>query len=192
AEGFLFPDTYEFFADDTAYNMVHKLYAQFDAVMTDELYKKMDEKKMSLNEVITLASLIQEEAGDPANMAGVSGVFTNRLKPNSPYPKMGSDVTWYYISDFIRPYYGGEGNVPEGIEDNYYTGDDDPKSRIGLPAGPLSCPGAAAINAALNPEESDYYFFLTDLTGKYYYAVTYDEHLSNIATMKKVNATVEG
>lgn len=193
AEGYLFPETYEFYKNDTVYNYVHKLYAQFDAEITDEMYARMDELGMTLNETITLASLIQEEAGDPVNMAPVSGVFHNRLQENSPYPKMGSDVTWYYIQDFIRPYYGGEEYVPAGMEDNYYTGDEDPNSRVGLPAGPLSCPGRDAVNAALYPDYQGktYYFFLTDLTGKYYYAETYEQHLANIQTMKAVNAAVE-
>ena len=94
AEGYLFPDTYEFYADETPHNIVRKLYEQFDKVITPEMYTRMDELGMSLREVITLASLVQEEAGLPANQAGVSGVFHNRLKPDSPYPRMGSDVTW--------------------------------------------------------------------------------------------------
>ncbi len=189
AEGFLFPETYEFYADETVENIVRKLYMQFDNEITDEMYAQMDSMGLSLNQVITLASLVQEEAGDPVNQPAVAGVFYNRLKPGSPYPKMGSDVTWWYITDFIRPYYNGE--IHHDIENNYYTGDEDPNSRKGLPAGPISCPGITAINAALNPEQHDYYFFLTDLTGKYYYAVTYNEHLVNIQTMKSVNATVE-
>lgn len=191
-EGYLFPDTYEFYQNESAHDIVHTLYAAFDAKITDAMYQRMDELGMSLRETITLASLIQEEAGDPANMPGVSGVFHNRLKPGSPYPKMGSDVTWYYIADFIRPYYASLGKaVPDGLENAYYTGDEDPDSRTGLPAGPLSCPGIDAINAALYPEENDYYFFLTDLSGKYYYAKTYEEHLANIQAMKKVNAGVK-
>ena len=192
AEGYLFPDTYEFYQDDTVHNMVAKLFSQFNGQITDEMTARMKELGLSLRETITLASLIQEEAGDPANMPGVSGVFHNRLKPGSPYPKMGSDVTWYYISDFIRPYYATLGQqVPDGLEDAYYTGDNDPNSRTGLPAGPLSNPGIDAIKAALYPEDNDYYFFLTDANGKYYYAKTYDEHLANIQKMKSVNAEVK-
>ena len=197
AEGYLFPDTYEFYADETPHNIVKKLYKQFDKEITPEMYARMDELGMSLREVITLASLIQEEAGLPENQPGVSGVFHNRLKPDSPYPRMGSDVTWYYLSDFVFPYYSklngvdpsqGQSVTPENIKNAYYTGDNDPNSRIGLPAGPLSCPGRDAIQAALYPQEHDYYFFLTDKLGKYYYATTFDGHKKNLAQAEKVNA----
>lgn len=197
SEGYLFPDTYEFYADETPHNIVRKLYLQFDKEITPEMYARMDELGMSLREVITLASLIQEEAGLPENQPGVSGVFHNRLKPNSPYPRMGSDVTWYYLSDFVFPYYAklngvdpsqGQSVTPENIKNAYYTGDNDPNSRIGLPAGPLSCPGRDAIRAALYPQEHDYYFFLTDKLGKYYYATTFDGHKKNLAQAEKVNA----
>ncbi|MEG0803603.1 MAG: endolytic transglycosylase MltG [Pygmaiobacter sp.] len=186
AEGYLFPDTYEFFAEDSVYNMVHKLYAEFDSKWTGERAEKMKALGMNIKDVVTLASFIQEEAGDPENMPGVSGVFHNRLRADSPYPKLESDVSWYYIEDFIRPYYGGEAAVPTGMEEAYYTYD-----CVGLPAGPLSCPGDAAIDAALSPQASDYFFFLTDFNGKYYYAKTYDEHLNNVATMKSINGEVK-
>ena len=198
AEGYLFPDTYEFYVDETPHNIVSKLYKQFDKVITPEMYTRMDELNMSLREVITLASLVQEEAGMPENQPGVSGVFHNRLKPDSPYPRMGSDVTWYYLSDFVFPYYAkqsgvdvsqGESVTPPNIKNAYYTGDNDPNSRIGLPAGPLSCPGKDAIQAALYPQEHNYYFFLTDKTGKYYYANTFEEHQKNLAAAEKVNAS---
>lgn len=186
-EGYLFPETYEFYSDATVHDIVHKLYAQFDKEITPEMYDRMAELNLSLREVVTLASLVQEEAGEAANQPGVSGVFHNRLKPESPYPRMGSDVTWYYLDDFVFPYYGGEDATPVNIKNAYYTGDNDPNSRIGLPAGPLSSPGRDALHAALYPEESDYYFFLTDSKGNYYYGKTYDEHLANIEKAKKVN-----
>ena len=186
AEGYLFPDTYEFYPDASVHDIVYKLYKEFDSKWTEKRQSRMEELGMNIQQVVTLASFVQEEAGDPVNMPGVSGVFHNRLKDGSPYPKLESDVSWYYIADFIRPYYGGEAQVPAGMEEAYYTYD-----CVGLPAGPLSCPGDAAIDAALWPEENDYYFFLTDLTGNYYYAVTYAEHQANIATMKQVNGEVK-
>lgn len=195
-EGYLFPETYEFYKDDTPENIVRKLYEQFNDEITADMYARMDELGMSLREVITLASLIQEEAGDPANQADVSSVFHNRLKPDSPYPRMGSDVTWYYLEDFVFPYYAkqagvsdeeGESVTPTEIKYAYFTGDSDPNSRVGLPAGPLSSPGRDAINAALYPSDTDYYFFLTDKNGKYYYANTYEQHQQNITEMERVN-----
>lgn len=196
AEGYLFPDTYQFYADETPENVVRKLFEQFDKEITPEMYARMDEIGMSLREVITLASMVQEEAGHPADQPLVASVFRNRLAEDSPYPRLGSDVTWYFLEDFVFPYYAaqndvdasqGESVTPDNIKNAYYTGDNDPNARIGLPAGPLSCPGRDAIKASLWPQESNYYFFLTDVTGKYYYAETYDGHLANLAAAKRVN-----
>ena len=185
-EGFLFPDTYEFFVDDSVEDMVRRIYANFDAKITPEMYARMDELGMTLEEVITLASYIQEEAGDPINMGDVSAVMHNRLAEGSPYPALECDVSWHYIYDFIEPYYGGANNTPA----HFYTAYDS-YTVIGLPL-PISNPGIEAINAALYPtENSPYYFFVTDLTGHYYYAVTFAEHTVNIAAANRVNATVQ-
>ncbi|MDO5602564.1 MAG: endolytic transglycosylase MltG [Oscillospiraceae bacterium] len=186
AEGYLFPDTYEFFQDDDVYNMVEKIYANFEAKMTPELYARMDELGMSLNEAITLASFVQEEAGN-AEDAHVSAVFHNRLAPNSPYPRLESNVSSYvqdpddnnYIYNIMMPYYGSWEAIPQNIYDAYNT-----YALAGLPAGPVSNPGIDAIKAALYPDETFlgvYYFFVTDPNGKYYYGRNMAEHEANCA-----------
>lgn len=185
-EGYLFPDTYEFYADDTVYNYVDKLYAEFDAKVTPEMRQRATELGMSLEEVITLASFVQEEAGN-AEDAKVSAVFHNRLAADSPYPRLESNASSYvqnpkdnnYIYNWIAPYYGGWDNIPQNIYKAYNT-----YELNGLPAGPISNPGIDAIQAALYPDETylaeKYYFFVTDKNGKYYYAKTKNEHDSNV------------
>ena len=74
AEGYLFPDTYEFFVGDTVYNMVAKIYGEFDNKITAEMYARMDELDMTLTEVVTLASLVQEEAGNEYSKIGLRSV----------------------------------------------------------------------------------------------------------------------
>ncbi len=202
AEGYLAPNTYEFYTDETVHNIVRRLYEQFDKEMK-QFYPRMDELNMSLRETITLASMIEEEAGNPENQKPVSQVFWNRLGKNWPQGTLGSDVTFRYIQDWIAREYNGDltlapakedyKKVPSNIFYAYYTGDEDAQSRKGLPAGPISCPGVSAIEAALYPDEaySKYFYFLTDFYGNYYYAVTYDEHLVNVAKMKEQNAKYE-
>ena len=90
AEGYLFPDTYEFFVGDTVYNMVAKIYGEFDNKITAEMYARMDELDMTLTEVVTLASLVQEEAGNEYSKM-VSAVFHNRLASGM---TLGSNVAW--------------------------------------------------------------------------------------------------
>ena len=185
-EGFLFPDTYTFFKEESVESMVRKIYQNFDKKVTPDLYARMDELGLSLEETITLASFVQEEAGDPINMNDVSAVLHNRLAEGSDHPRLECEVSWRYIYDFIEPYYGGEANTDPAMIAAYDT-----YSLAGLPVGPISNPGLEAIKAALYPtENSPYYYFVTDEAGTYYYAVTFAEHNANIAKAKQVNASL--
>ena len=193
-EGYLFPDTYEFLVDGSVHDYVATFYARFDEVMTDDIYAALDEQGMTLHELITLASFVQEEAGNDQD-SNVAQVFRNRLAEGSPYPRLESNVSSYiqsdednnYLWNWVAPWYGGWENIPPEIVAAYDT-----YSCAGLPAGPISNPGLAAIRAALDPqpdgEAADAYFFVTDLTGRYYYARTLAEHQANVRAARAVNA----
>lgn len=195
-EGYLFPETYEFLKDDTVHNYVATFYAQFDAQITDEMYAELKKQEMTLPELITLASFVQEEAGNSQD-SNVAQVFRNRLAEGSPYPRLQSNTSSHiqsdadnnYLWNWVAPYYGGWDNIPENIVSAYDT-----YSCKGLPAGPISNPGLAAIQAALDPQPDedakDAYFFVTDLKGNYYYARTLSEHNANCQTAADVNKTV--
>lgn len=195
-EGYLFPETYEFLKDDTVHNYVATFYAQFDAQITEEMYAELKAQGMTLNELVTLASFVQEEAGN-AQDSNVAQVFRNRLAEGSPYPRLQSNTSSYiqsdadnnYLWNWVAPYYGGWDNIPENIVSAYDT-----YSCTGLPAGPISNPGLAAIKAALHPEPDedakDAYFFVTDLKGNYYYARTLTEHNANCQTAANVNKSM--
>ena len=192
-EGYLFPDTYEFLTEDTVHNYVATFYSHFDRQFTDEMYKELDKQDLSLSEVITLASFVQEEAGNEQD-SNVAQVFRNRLAEGSPYPKLQSNTSSYvqsdednnYLWNWVAPWYGGWDKIPENILNAYDT-----YSCTGLPAGPISNPGLAAIQAALAPQPDedvkDCYFFVTDLSGHYYYARTYAEHQTNCEKAAQVN-----
>lgn len=185
-EGYLFPNTYEFFEDDTVYNYVNTFYAEFDKKVTPELRQRAADLGFTLEQAITLASFVQEEAGN-AEDARVSAVFHNRLAEGSPFPRLESNVSSYvqraddnnYIYNWIAPWYGGWDNIPQNIYNAYNT-----YELAGLPAGPVSNPGYDAIEAALYPDQEyldeKYYFFVTDKNGKYYYAKTVNEHQNNV------------
>ena len=197
-EGYLFPETYEFLKDDTVHNYVATFYAQFDAQITDEMYAELKKQDMTLPELITLASFVQEEAGNSQD-SNVAQVFRNRLAEGSPYPRLQSNTSSHiqsdadnnYLWNWVAPYYGGWDNIPENIVAAYDT-----YSCKGLPAGPISNPGLAAIQAALDPQPDedakDAYFFVTDLKGNYYYARTLSEHNANCQTAAEVNKSVKG
>ena len=196
-EGYLFPDTYDFLKDDTVHHYVETFYAHFDKQITDEMYAAMDEQGMTLPEVVTLASFVQEEAGN-AQDDNVAQVFRNRLAEGSPYPKLQSNTSSYvqsdadnnYLWNWVAPYYGSWDSIPENILEAYDT-----YTCTGLSAGPISNPGIAAIRAALAPqpddEAKDAYFFVTDLAGHYYYAHTYADHQKNCDEAAKVNKNMK-
>ena len=201
-EGYLFPETYEFFKDDTVYNYVNTFYSEFDRRVDGELLEKVEASGMSLEDVVILASFVQEEAGNEEDR-NVAEVFLNRLAEGSPYPRLESNASSYvqdpndnnYLYNWVAPYYGGWENLPEGMYNAYNT-----YSCEGLPAGPISNPGLAAIEAVVNPNTelvgeqggSPCYFFVTDLSGKYYYASTFEEHQANVRTAQSVNQSLGG
>lgn len=198
-EGYLFPDTYEFYTDDTVYNIVNTFYKEFDS-RTADLMDTITAKGTTLDDVVNLASFIQEEAGMPEEDARVSACFHNRLESSDPLwadHRLESNASSYIMNDGDNNYlwnsptaeYMGwvaAGAIPDDILALYDT------YRIsGLPAGPISNPGYAAIEAALNPDEEylaeGYYFFVTghpntDVAGQYFYAKTANEHYQNCIT----------
>ena len=196
-EGYLFPETYEFLKDDTVHNYVATFYAQFDAQFNEEMYAALKKQGMTLPELVTLASFVQEEAGNSQD-SNVAQVFRNRLAEGSPYPMLQSNTSSHiqsdadnnYLWNWVAPYYGGWDDIPENILAAYDT-----YSCTGLPAGPISNPGLAAIKAALEPqpdeEAKDAYFFVTDLKGNYYYAHTLAEHNANCKTAAAVNKSLK-
>lgn len=196
-EGYLFPETYEFLKNDTVHNYVATFYAQFDAQFTAEMYAALKKQDMTLPELVTLASFVQEEAGNSQD-SNVAQVFRNRLAEGSPYPRLQSNTSSHvqsdadnnYLWNWVAPYYGGWDDIPENILAAYDT-----YSCIGLPAGPISNPGLAAIKAALEPqpdeEAKNAYFFVIDLKGNYYYAHTLAEHNANCKTAAAVNKNLK-
>ena len=187
-EGYLFPDTYEFYVIDDlpdkpsmdtsqyAKQAAEKMYSNFQNKITKKMYARAKELGMTFDEVVTLASIIQKEGTNEENMANISSVFHNRLENMYEYPHLQSDTTDNYIEDVIRP------NIPSSslaLYENVITAYDSYTCE-GLPAGPICSPGLEAINAALYPAETDYYYFLSSSDGVFYYASTVEKHEQNI------------
>lgn len=176
-EGYLFPDTYEFYFDEDPSVVIQKFIDNYNAKVTPEIKQKAADLGFTMDEMLTLASIIQKECDhDIEECKKVSSVFHNRLE-NSRQSYLGSDVTYFYIKN-IADFLGGRGSEKyEYFLDRYYTYNN---YRKGLPAGAICNPGIKAIVAAVEPAETDYYFFLTDESGKdFYYGETYQQHLAN-------------
>ena len=174
-EGYLFPDTYEFYTNSTPRSVIAKFIDNFNNKITTEYYERMQELGMDLDELITLASVIQSEAAYMEDMEKVSSAFHNRLAPGSGLPGLQSDVTWFYYEQEIMPYI-----EDEELSDQYHVSYDT-YYRSGLPVGPICNPGMNAIKAALYPADTNYYYFVTDKNGKFYYGSTQAEHDYNCA-----------
>ncbi len=175
-EGYIFPDTYEFYFNEDAKSVVGRFIENYKNKVTPEIRQKAEALGYSMDEMLTLASIIQKECDfDIEECQTVSSVFHNRLKNNEAY--LGSDVTYFYLKN-MADFLGGSDNEKfDYLLTKYYTYS---PYRKGLPTGPICNPGIKAITAAVSPADTDYYYFLTDESGKdFYYAETYNQHLKN-------------
>lgn len=169
-EGYLSPNTYEIYTSATATDIVKKLLSQTEAVFSDAWHERAEALGMTMDQVITLASMIEKEAKQ-ADFARVSAVFYNRLKINM---ALGSDVTIKYISGTQRMNLTSSDLALDSPYNTYKT--------KGLPPGPICNPSAAAIEAALYPDETfvaqNYLYFCSKDpdTGELYFSRTLEEH----------------
>ena len=173
-EGYIYPDTYDFYVGEGAEMALSRFLENTEAKLTDEIYARAAELNMTMDEIITLASIIQAEASVPSVMADVSSVLHNRLNSKE-YPRLQCDATVFYLKRSVEPYID---QAQAYKYDEFY----DTYNREGLPAGPITNPGLEAITAALYPSKTDYYFFVTDSDDNYYFAKTFEEHKENCKT----------
>jgi len=170
-EGYIFPDTYDFYIGEDAQSVLKRFLNNFKSKFSDELRLRAKELGYSTDEIVIIASIIQEEASVHTEMGKVSSVLHNRLKSND-FPGLQCDATISYVNKYIKPYF-------DSAQTDRYASLYNTYKFKGLPAGPISNPGLQAIKAALYYEDTDYYYFVTDKSGKYYYAKTLKEHNQN-------------
>ncbi len=181
-EGYLYPDTYEFYIGENASSVIRKFLDNFKNKWTDEYQAQADKIGMSIDDVITLASIIEKEAYGADQMPLVSSVFHNRLKKSGIYPTLGSDATKEYVSEYISK------SVTNSAELSGYQKNYDTYKCAGLPVGAICNPGNDAIKAALFPANTGYYYFLHDNDKKIYLAATDSEHNQNSLAALKANS----
>lgn len=181
-EGYLYPDTYEFYIGENASSVIRKFLDNFKNKWTDEYQAQADKIGMSIDDVITLASIIEKEAYGADQMPLVSSVFHNRLNKSGIYPTLGSDATKEYVSEYISK------SVTNSAELSGYQKNYDTYKCAGLPVGAICNPGNDAIKAALFPANTGYYYFLHDNDKKIYLAATDSEHNQNSLAALKANS----
>ncbi len=168
-EGYLFPDTYFLHESMTAHDIINAMLARFDKMYTKEYQKAVEESEYSLDEIVTIASMIEKEIKVADERPKAAGVIYNRLKENM---SLGIDATVLYA---VGKNAGELTQDDLNIDSPYNT-----RKNQGLPLGPISNPGESSFKAALYPEDNNYLYYVVEAAGKdnHVYCETYDEFLA--------------
>ena len=170
-EGYLFPDTYYILNGTTKDEIINIMVDRFKTVFSHKYEARAKELALDVNQVITIASLIEREAANDSERSRIAGVIYNRIKKGMP---LQVDAAVIYASTKGK----------KSIEKVYYN-TIKIKSKYntylykGLPPGPIASPGKTSIEAALYPEKNDYLYYVANGNG-HVFTKTYEEHLSNV------------
>lgn len=182
-EGYLFPAVYDYYDDTTIEDLVEQMISTTNARL-QPYYEAIANKNLTVNEVLTLASLVEKEGSTDEDRRNIASVFFNRLNAEMP---LQSNIAILYAQGKL----GEETTLAE--DTNIDTSIESPYNiywRAGLMPGPVNSPSLSAIEAVLNENATDYYYFVADVTtGTVYFANTIEEHDQNVATY--VNAHLE-
>lgn len=182
-EGYLFPAVYDYYDDTTIEDLVEQMISTTDARL-QPYYEAIANKNLTVNEVLALASLVEKEGSTDEDRRNIASVFFNRLNAEMP---LQSNIAILYAQGKL----GEEITLAE--DTNIDTSIESPYNiywRAGLMPGPVNSPSLSAIEAVLNANATDYYYFVADVTtGTVYFANTIEEHDQNVATY--VNAHLE-
>ena len=183
-EGYLYPDTYEYYENASIEDIFGKMLDNMESKL-DPYKETINKSKYSIHQMITLASIVEQEAGSAKDRKGVAGVFYNRLKDGD---ILGSDVTTYYaekIDNFSR-------DLKQSELDNCNAYNTRSSCMYGkLPVGPICNPGLDSIVAAIEPKKHDYKFFVADKNGKTYFTKTNYEHDEMVNKLKSEGLWIE-
>lgn len=182
-EGYLFPATYSYYEDTTMEDLVEQMISTMDSYMSS-YYDTISEKGMTVNEVLTLASLVEKEGSTDDDRRNIASVFYNRLNANM---ALQSNIAILYAMGKLgeETTLSADASIDTSIDSPYnvYT-------NTGLMPGPVDSPSLSAIEATVNPASADYYYFVADVnTGTVYYAETYEDHEANVE--KYVNSQLD-
>jgi UPF0755 protein len=170
-EGYLFPDTYDFYSGEDPILVINKMLSNFDAKVTDEVRTKITSKGYSINDIVIIASMIERET-DGTDRATIASVIENRLK-SSNLQLLQVDATIAYVTG-------------RAVTQADYKGVDSPYNTYlykGLPPGAISNPGTDSISAAINPESTKYYYYVLGDDGKHHFFSNYDKFNAYKATL---------
>lgn len=179
-QGYLFPDTYEFDMNTNEESIIRTFLDNTKARLIPELYTRTSKMGMTMDEVITLASVVEKESGRLDEMDLIAGVFTNRLKAKNHVTgkRLESDATLNYIKKEL----GKTTSLTVTAEDKALNSPYNTYTNAGLPIGPICSPGMDAIRAVLWPAKNNFYYFVSknDGTGSSAFATNQRDHFNNV------------
>jgi UPF0755 protein len=179
-EGYLFPDTYEFYVNESPVQAANKMLNNFDRRYTTEMREHTEKAGLTIHEVVIMASLVEKEAKLATERATISGVIYNRLKNKANFPYLQIDATVLYALNKTDALTEEDLKV-ESPYNTYVT--------EGLPPTAICSPGVSCLLAAILPEEHRYYYYVVDINseikGQHIFSKTLAEHNNAIANMKK-------
>jgi UPF0755 protein len=171
-EGYLFPDTYKLPRHATAEQLVARMTADFMKALTPELIGKSEARGLTIRQLVTLASIVEKETGDPAERPLVAAVYANRLRIGM---GLQCDPTVIYALERAGRYNGNLTRENLQFDSPYNT-----YRYAGLPPGPIASPGRASLEAAANPANVRYLYFVSKNDGSHAFATSLDEHNRNV------------
>jgi len=196
-EGYLFPNTYEFTRTQTMQEMVAAMVKQFHQVAREiglisatpgnavsakdpPLHAAQPVQSNDIHKIVTMASIIEKETGNPEERSEVASVYYNRLAKNI---ALGADPCVIYAELLQGAYTGAlhHADMQFGSAYNTYT-------HLGLPPGPIGNPGKTSLEAAMHPATTNYYYFVADGNGHHRFASTLEDHNRNVAAYRKAMA----
>lgn len=173
-EGFIFPNTYDFYQGEQASSVINKFLTALHSRITADMWKQVENRNTTFHDVVTVASMIEKEAANDEERPLIASVIYNRLAAGT---ALGIDATILYV----HPEYTGGVNLPTEFmeEDSPYN----THKNTGLPPTPICNPGMESIKAALNPSQSDYYYYALDTeSGTHRFFKTYQDFNAFVRT----------
>jgi UPF0755 protein len=180
-EGYLFPDTYTLPRRTSAAQLAERMVNRFGKVLTPELRATANERGLTVRELVTLAALVEKETARPDERPIVAGVYTNRLRIGM---GLQCDPTVIYALMLAGRYDGNIRKADLQIDSPYNT-----YRYAGLPPGPIAAPGEASLQAAANPADVPYFYFVSRNDGSHVFSTTIEEHNRAVYEFQKLRRT---